>query len=63
MKDFININLPPLNKEQIKEIETLKAMSDDEINIDDIPEATDQQLASGHFYYANYLKTTKTDSQ
>ena len=43
-----------------KEIETLKAMPDEEIDTIDIPEATAEQLASGYLYYANSLKTPKT---
>ncbi len=59
-KNYRNINLPSLNEEQLKEIETLKAMPDEEIDTVDIPEATAEQLASGHLYYANSLKISKT---
>ena len=41
-----NINLnAPLTPEQIAELDALEAMPDDEINFDDIPELTDEQLA------------------
>ncbi|MBR0420014.1 MAG: BrnA antitoxin family protein [Erysipelotrichaceae bacterium] len=59
-KSYKNINLPSLSEEQLKEIETLKAMSDDEIDTSDIPEATQEMLASGHLYYADSLKMPKT---
>ena len=35
-------------------------MPDEEIDTIDIPEATAEQLASGHLYYANSLKMPKT---
>ena len=60
-KNYKNINLPSLNEEQLKEIETLKAMSDDQIDTSDIPEATAEMLASGNLYYAASLKMPKTD--
>ena len=59
-KSYKNINLPSLTKEQLKEIEVLKAMSDDQINTSDIPEASSERLASGHLYYAKSLKMPKT---
>ena len=59
-KNYRNINLPSLSEEQLKEIEALKAMPDEEIDTIDIPEATEEQLASGHLYYANSLKMPKT---
>ena len=59
-KSYKNINLPALNEEQLKEIETLKAMRDEQIDTADIPEATAEQLSSGHLYYANSLKMPKT---
>ena len=59
-KSYKNINLPSLNKEQLKEIEVLKTMSDDQINTSDILEASSKMLASGHLYYAKSLKMPKT---
>lgn len=59
-RDYKPINLPPLSKEQLKEIDTLKKMSDKSINLKDIPEATDNQLKAGNFYYFNSLKLKKT---
>ena len=54
------MNLPSLNEDQLKEIEALKAMNDEEIDTADIPEASPEQLATGHFYYAKSLKMPKT---
>lgn len=59
-KSYKNIDLPSLSEEQLKEIEALKAMSDDQIDTSDIPEATEKMLASGHLYYAKSLKMPKT---
>ena len=59
-KSYKNINLPSLNKEQLKEIEVLKTMSDDQINTSDILEASSKMLASGILYYAKSLKMPKT---
>jgi len=59
-KSYKNIDLPSLNEEQLKEIEALKTMSDDQIDTSDIPEASSKMLASGHLYYAASLKMPKT---
>ena len=59
-KSYKNINLPSLSEEQLKEIETLKSMSDEQIDTSDIPEAIEEMLAAGHLYYADSLKTPKT---
>ena len=59
-KSYKNIDLPSLSEEQLKEIEALKAMGDDQIDTSDNPEATAEMLASGHFYYAKSLKMPKT---
>lgn len=58
-KKYKSINLPPLNDEQLKEIENLKNMADEDIDTKDIPEATEKEFSSGHFYYANSLKIPK----
>ena len=58
-KKYKNINLPSLNSEQLKEIEALKKMKDNQIDTSDIPEATNEMLTSGHLYYANSLKIPK----
>ena len=59
-KSYKNINLPSLSEEQLKEIEALKSMSDEQIDTSDIPEACEEMLASGHLYYADSLKMPKT---
>ncbi|MDO4198892.1 MAG: hypothetical protein Q4D13_07880 [Erysipelotrichaceae bacterium] len=48
MKDY---TLPPINDIQLKEINELKSLSDDEINLTDIPELNDIQLNNGHPAY------------
>ena len=35
--------MPPLNAEQLAEIEALKNMKEDEIDLSDIPEITDEE--------------------
>lgn len=45
------INLLKLSKKQLKEISKLKLQKDSSINTNDIPEATDSELKTGHFYY------------
>ena len=58
-KNYKSINLPTLNESQLNEVEELKRKKDESIDINDIPEATSKELASGHFYYANSLKIPK----
>lgn len=59
-KSYSNINLPSLNENQLKEIDDLKAKRDEDINLEDIPELTSEQMKTGHFYYANSIKMPKT---
>lgn len=58
-KTYNPINFPSLNKHQLEEIEKLKKQSDDSINTKDIPEATDMELKTGHFYYSGSLRMPK----
>ncbi len=59
-KSYKNIDLPSLSEVQLKEIEALKTMSDDQIDTSDIPEASLRMLVLGHLYYAKSLKMPKT---
>ncbi len=36
-------NIPPLTEEELAEIECLKKMTDDEIDLSDIPEITEEE--------------------
>lgn len=55
-----HIDLPSLSEEQLKEIEALKAKSDEQIDTSDIPEASPEMLDSGHLYDAKSLKMPET---
>lgn len=59
-KNYKTFNLPTLNDKQLKEIEELKRMNDNSIDLSSIPELTDDNLKAGHFVYANSLKIKKT---
>ena len=51
------IDFPPLTDEQIKELQKLEEMSDDDIDYSDIEE----QRGSGQFYYYASLKIPQKD--
>ena len=46
---YKQIDFPPLTEEQKKEIQKLKAMKDEEINTEDIPEV---DFSDANFFYA-----------
>lgn len=43
MSSFMTKEIPPLTKEQIKRLYELSKMSDEEIDLSDIPEITDEE--------------------
>ena len=52
-RTYEHIEFPPLTDEQRKELEELRKMKDNEIDMSDIPEVD----ASGQFYYYQTLKS------
>ena len=60
LEKYKNINLPSLDDKKLKELDALRRMDDKDIDLSDAPEASDSQLKSGHFYYADSLKMPKT---
>ena len=45
MRNFIIKKIPQFTAEELKEIENLSKMKYDEIDLSDIPESTDEELA------------------
>lgn len=60
LKNYKTFNLPTLSEKQLKEIDALKRMDDNSIDLSSIPELTDEEFKTGHFVYANSLKIKKT---
>ena len=53
LKNYKMLNLPALNEKQLKEIDALKIMDDNSVDLSAIPELTDDELKTGHFVYIN----------
>ena len=58
-KNYNYSKLPPLNKEQINELEKLNKQKDSDIDYSDAPKLSDNEIKNAHFYYANSLKMPK----
>ena len=56
-KQYSMIDFPPLSDAEKKQIDTLKNMKEEEIDLSDIPE----QTGEGQLYYFNSLKIQKKD--
>lgn len=54
---YEKIDFPPLTEEQIKELENLKNMKDEDIDFSDIPKMTKKDFEKGQFYYKHPIAT------
>jgi len=57
LKEYNMIDLPPLTEDQKKELALLEQMTEEEIDLSDIPE----QTGDGQFYYYQSLRIPKQD--